>query len=109
MKFSIKDFSSKCDQIRSFLRVWSHLLEKSLMQNFIFCAVLFALDLSSFLIEKTINRVIFSSSDSYISQCVFKVCGYRNNHFFMVVGIFIWFALYMLQFPIKIIIPSQMD
>ena len=39
MKFSIKDFSSKCDQILSFLRIWSHLLEKSLMENFIFCAV----------------------------------------------------------------------
>ena len=39
MKFSIKDFSSKCDQIRSFLRIWSHLLEKSLMENFILCVV----------------------------------------------------------------------
>ena len=39
MKSSIKDFSSKCDQIRSFLRIWSHLLEKSLIENFIFCAV----------------------------------------------------------------------
>ena len=39
MKFSIKDFTSKCDQILSFLRIWSHLLEKSLMKNFIFCAV----------------------------------------------------------------------
>ena len=39
MKFSIKDFSRKCDQIRSFLGIWSHLLEKSLMENFIFCAV----------------------------------------------------------------------
>ena len=35
MKFSIKDFFSKCDQIRSFLRIWSHLLKKSLMENFI--------------------------------------------------------------------------
>ena len=26
MKFSIKDFFSKCDQIPSFLRIWSHLL-----------------------------------------------------------------------------------
>ena len=33
MKFSIKDFFSKCDQIRSFLRIWSHLLNKSLMEN----------------------------------------------------------------------------
>ena len=39
MKFSIKDCSSKCDQIRSFLPIWSHLPEKSLMENFIFCAV----------------------------------------------------------------------
>ena len=39
MKFSIKDFFSKCDQIRSFLRIWLHLLKKSLMGNFIFCAV----------------------------------------------------------------------
>ena len=39
MKFSIKDFFSKCDQIRRKLRIWSHLLNKSLMENFIFCAV----------------------------------------------------------------------
>ena len=38
-KFSIKDFLSKCDQILSFLQIWSHLLMKSLMENFIFCAV----------------------------------------------------------------------
>ena len=40
MKFSIKDFFSKCGQIRSFLRIWSHLLKKSLIENFIFWAVL---------------------------------------------------------------------
>ena len=39
MKFSIKDFFSKCDQICNFLQIWSHLLKKSLMENFIFCAV----------------------------------------------------------------------
>ena len=39
MKFSIKDLFSKCDQIRRFLRIWSNLLKKSLMENFIFCAV----------------------------------------------------------------------
>ena len=36
---SIKDFSSKCDQILRKLRIWSHLLKKPLMKNFIFCAV----------------------------------------------------------------------
>ena len=40
MEFSIKDFFSKYDQIRSFLRIWSHLLKKSLMENFIFSVVL---------------------------------------------------------------------
>ena len=40
MKYSIKDFVSKCDQIRRFLRIWSHLLKKSIMAYFIFCAVL---------------------------------------------------------------------
>ena len=39
MKFSIKDSFSKCDQIRRNLRIWSHLLKKSLMKKFIFCAV----------------------------------------------------------------------
>ena len=44
IKFSIKDFFSKCDQVRSKLRIWSHLLKKSLMQNLIFCAVSPAID-----------------------------------------------------------------
>ena len=38
MKFSIKDFFRKCDQIRRVLRIWSHLLKRTLMKNFIFCA-----------------------------------------------------------------------
>ena len=40
MKFSIKDNFSQCDQIRRKLGIWSHLLIKSLMKNFIFCAVM---------------------------------------------------------------------
>ena len=36
IKFSIKDFFSKCGQICSFLWIWSHLLQKSLMENVIF-------------------------------------------------------------------------
>ena len=41
MKFFIKDFFSKCDQIRSFLWIWSHFLKKSLMENFIFVQCIF--------------------------------------------------------------------
>ena len=40
MKLFTKDFFSKCDQIRSVLRIWSHLLKKSLIENFISCAVI---------------------------------------------------------------------
>ena len=39
MKFSVKDFVSKCDQIRRKLRIWSYFLEKSLVENFIFYTV----------------------------------------------------------------------
>ena len=39
MKFSIQNFFSKCDQIRKKLRICLHLLKKSLMENFVFCAV----------------------------------------------------------------------
>ena len=38
MKFSIKDFFSKYDEIRKKLRIWSQFQKKSLMENFIFCA-----------------------------------------------------------------------
>ena len=36
MKLFVKDFFSKFYQIRSKLEIWSHLLRKSLMENFIF-------------------------------------------------------------------------
>ena len=36
MKFSFIDFFSKCDQINRKLLIWSYLLKKPLMENFIF-------------------------------------------------------------------------
>ena len=41
MKFSIKNFFSKTEEIFRKLRIWSHLLKKSSMENFIFCAVFY--------------------------------------------------------------------
>ena len=35
MKFSFKDFFSKCDQIRSFMWIFSQLLKKYVKENFI--------------------------------------------------------------------------
>ena len=36
MKVSVRDFFSKCKQIQRKMRICSHLLEKSLKENFIF-------------------------------------------------------------------------
>ena len=35
----LKYFFSKCDQIPSLLWIWPHLLNKSVMKNFVFCAL----------------------------------------------------------------------
>ena len=40
MKFPIKDLFSKCDHIPIFLRIWSLLLNSSLIWNFVYGAVL---------------------------------------------------------------------
>ena len=59
MKFSIKVFFSKCDQIRCSLRIWSHLLKKSSMENFSFCAVLCQLiecDIGNIFLEKPYTK-----------------------------------------------------
>ena len=39
IRFSMKDFPSKWEQIHRKLWIWSHLLKTSLMENFIFCVV----------------------------------------------------------------------
>ena len=58
MKFSIKDFFSKCYQIRRKLRIWLHLLKKSLMDNFTFRAVYIAWkSLYEMLLEELPNNV----------------------------------------------------
>ena len=54
MKFFIKDFFSKFDKIQSFLRIWSHLLKKSLMENFIFWAE-FVLEMWCFFISTSLR------------------------------------------------------
>ena len=61
-KFSIKDFFSKCDQIRRKLQIWYHLQKKSLMKNFIFCAVSEEV-LNKFLLELTKTLIWSSVSD----------------------------------------------
>ena len=57
MKFSIKDFFGKCYQIRSILRIW-YLLKKSLMENFIFCAVVVRSIISS--VNEVITAIVIN-------------------------------------------------
>ena len=61
MKFSIKDSSNKCDQIGSILRIWSHLPDKPLMENFILRAVDYSLEQSGF--DNTISRLNVSKTN----------------------------------------------
>ena len=71
MKFSVKDFCSKYDQIHSFLRFRSHLLKKSLIENFIFCAVLeFALLKN--LQHNTIKVTEMAQGESFLSCFIEK-------------------------------------
>ena len=91
--FPLRIFFSKYDQVCSFLQIWSHLLKKSLMKNFIFVQWILR-DLSeqlfyrtptnvclyiSFLVE--VNSAIFTASEMYYSnfdallnQSVFSIC-----------------------------------
>ena len=62
MKFSIKDFFSKCDKICRKLWIWSHLLKKSLMEN-------------SFFVQWIMSEAMrnFFKNDSAIKYLLFNV------------------------------------
>ena len=53
IKFSIKDFFSKWDQNRRKLRIWSHLLKKFLIENFIF------VQCANYSVENSYNKIFF--------------------------------------------------
>ena len=55
LKFPIKDFFSKYEQIQSKLRIWTHLLKKFLIKIFIFCAV-FVLEFSCYWSQIVLNK-----------------------------------------------------
>ena len=81
MKFSIEDYFSKCDKIHSYLRIWSYLLKKSLMENFIFCAVLWGLVEPEIIVKRLLlfNKVFdqcqshFSFQNLYDNTRVFNI------------------------------------
>ena len=97
MKFPIEDFFSKCDQIRRKLRIWSHLLKKSLMENFIFCAAIrstqnmVSLKLLTFYPKDTHvfckNLVVILSLWHHLSRLFCKENVFRNFSFNLVISL----------------------
>ena len=83
--FSVKDFFNKCDQMRSFLRIRSYLLKKSLMENFIFCAVkvkrIFLSSIFRFRSESQSSLKNTSSSISVCNQFPSQVLGVNAGDF----------------------------
>ena len=74
MKFSNKKFFSKCYQIRSFLRIWTHLLKKSLMENFIFCAVIHIKIGSSYFYTSIYERIGFCGWSDVFQPEILGIC-----------------------------------
>ena len=72
MNFSIKDYFSKCEQIGSFLQIWSHLLKKSLTEKAIFvqwvsCSV--EIIESKYIYKKADLTFSISCADKNSSRC----------------------------------------
>ena len=76
IKFSIKEFFSECDQICSFLRIWSHLLKKSLMENFVFCVHCFL----QRVVGKSDKLQMFPLSDSLVTSSSFEQIIFRSRN-----------------------------
>ena len=64
MKLSNKDWFSKCDQICGFLRIWSYLLRKSLMDNLIFWAVFYAVRLEIWQMNSSSMNIFRNSAQN---------------------------------------------
>ena len=86
MKFSIKDFFSKCGQIRRKMSILSHLLNKSLMENFIFCEVVLKFFVSKnmhfleLLLEEFTSKIIKSAVEILLTWTPSKITWNNNHH-----------------------------
>ena len=73
MQFFIKDSLSKCDQIRSFKEIWSHLLKKSVMKLSFLCIVIWQnnLFLAYIRLVHYLTRKILKSNSLLQNICMF--------------------------------------
>ena len=88
MKFFIKNFFSKCDQIRSKLRIWPPLFNKFLMENFIFGATFFSklirlfelcIDISKLFLSVIAQGAVFKVKTGYIDDGVIRELVWREH------------------------------
>ena len=77
--FSITDFFSKCDQIRRKQRIWSHLLKKSLVENFIFRAWKQSHKKRKDSLEGNLDRVLFVTELEFPNALVPRLPKHTSN------------------------------
>ena len=108
MKFHIKDFFSKCDLIRRKLRIWSHFLKKSLMKNFIFCAIVSFTKNSTPPISRSRTENIWGTASLLIVlqcslKCIIETVAYNQLDWTLSCFLFKWLppCVYTLLFQEK--------
>ena len=74
MKFSIKDFFSKCDQIGRKLRIWSHLLKKYLMENFVFLCSGYRTESPTFLKRDSNTGIFLVKFAKFLGAPILNIC-----------------------------------
>ena len=80
MKFSIKDFSSKCDQILRNLPIWSHFLEKSLMENLCIVNLCYVMHQNTFRTLTYSELYLFRYTEAFSSiLSTIKACSVINE------------------------------
>ena len=83
MKFPIKDFFSKCDQVRRKLRIWSHLLKKSLMETSFFVHCRYAnchFTIKYFCYLRYVSRTKLEQKTRRKYTTIYECCsGYRQE------------------------------
>ena len=102
MKFSIKDFFNK-----SFLQIWSHLLKKSLMENFIFLCSVGIVKVIYFSVYSPKQANCFlNSSDIFFSQQIYQIFAFSYDSC-SVLKNFIFFFLKLIVFIVHSLKNSQ--
>ena len=79
--FPLRISSVNVTKFASFLRIWSHLLKKSLMGNFIFCAVNSSPDSNHFIICSKFSNSFHAAIVSSIFVIFTYLCWCQQKHF----------------------------